>query len=226
MTLELRHRFFEAKPLLPRHSGTMTSVLVVEDDAFVRATVTTALRFHEFDVVSSVGNALDAMEEFRQQLPDVALLDLDLGQGPTGADLAVGMRRTKPDVGIVFLTSFEDPRLLDSRLTNMPERCGYVVKQSLEDTAFLAEAIHGCGDGGEVPRVSLTESQVDTLRLLAAGLSSAEIARLRVVELSSVEKAIRRTAEALGVQHDETTNQRVALAREYYRMAGLGRGTR
>jgi len=91
----------------------MRSVLVVEDDSFVRATVATALRFHEFDVVASVGNALEAMEEFRQHLPDVALLDLDLGQGPTGADLAVGMRRIQPEVGIVFLTSFEDPRLLD-----------------------------------------------------------------------------------------------------------------
>jgi len=206
------------------HSEGMTSVLVVEDDSFVRATVATALRFHAFAVVASVGSALEAMEKFREHLPDVALLDLDLGQGPTGADLAVGMRRTKPDVGIVFLTSFEDPRLLDSRLTNMPERCGYVVKQSLKDTEFLAEAIRGCGEGGAVPRVNLTESQAETLRLLAAGLSNAEIARLRVVEVSSVEKAIRRTAEALGVDHDETTNQRVALARAYYRMAGLGRG--
>jgi len=43
--------------------------------------------------------------------------------------LAVGMRRIEPDVGIVFLTSFEDPRLLDSRLTNMPEMrlCGEAV---------------------------------------------------------------------------------------------------
>ena len=155
----------------------MTSVLVVEDDSFVRATVATALRFHGIEVVASVGSALEAMEEFREHLPDVALLDLDLGQGPTGADLAVGMRRTKPDVGIVFLTSFEDPRLLDSRLTNMPERCGYVVKQSLKDTEFLAEAIRGCGEGGAVPRVNLTESQAETLRLLAAGLSNAEIGR-------------------------------------------------
>lgn len=202
----------------------MTSVLLVEDDSFVRATVMTALRFHDFDVVASVGSAVAAMDAFREKRPDVALLDLDLGGGPTGADLAVGMRRMKPDVGIVFLTSFEDPRLLDSRLTNMPDRCGYVVKQSLEDTEYLAEAIRGCGDPGEVPRVDLTESQVETLRLLAAGLSNAAIARLRVVELSAVEKSISRTAAALGIEHDETTNQRVALARAYYRMAGWGRG--
>ena len=34
----------------------MTSVLVVEDDSFVRATVTTALKFHGFDVVEGVGH--------------------------------------------------------------------------------------------------------------------------------------------------------------------------
>jgi len=203
----------------------MTSVLVVEDDSFVRATVTTALRFHGFDVVDSVGTSVEAMDAFREHLPDVALLDLDLGGGPTGADLAVGMRRLKPDLGIVFLTSFEDPRLLDSRLTNMPERCGYVVKQSLQDTEFLAAAIRGSDDPGEIPRVNLTESQAETLRLVAAGLSNAEIARIRVVEVSSVEKAIRRAANVLGIHADEAVNQRVALARAYYRMAGLGRGS-
>ena len=203
----------------------MTSVLVVEDDSFVRATVTTALKFHDFAVVDSVGTSLAAMDAFREHLPDVALVDLDLGGGPTGADLAVGMRRVKPDVGIVFLTSFEDPRLLDSRLTNMPERCGYVVKQSLQDTEFLAAAIRGSDEPGEIPRVSLTESQAETLRLVAAGLSNAEIARIRVVEVSAVEKAIRRAADVLGIESDGTVNQRVALARAYYRMAGLGRGS-
>lgn len=202
----------------------MTSVLVVEDDSFVRATVTTALRFHDFEVVDSVGSAVAAMDAFRISLPDVALLDLDLGGGPTGADIAVGMRRIKANVGIVFLTSFEDPRLLDSRLTNMPERCGYVVKQSLQDTEFLATAIRGCDEPGEIPRVKLTESQAETLRLLAAGLSNTEIARIRVVEVSAVEKAIRRAADVLGIASNETVNQRVALARAYYRMAGLGRG--
>lgn len=200
-------------------------MLVVEDDSFVRSTVTTALRFHNFDVVDSVGTSVAAMDAFREHRPDVALLDLDLGGGPTGADLAVGMRRISPEVGIVFLTSFEDPRLLDSRLTNMPQRCGYVVKQSLRDTAFLAAAIDGWYEPNDIPRVNLTESQVETLRLVAAGLSNAEIARVRVVELSSVEKAIRRAADALGIRADEAVNQRVALARAYYRMAGLGRGS-
>jgi len=203
----------------------VTSVLIVEDESFVRGTVTSALRFHEYDVVASVGSTAEAFEAFRLHLPDVVLLDLDLGAGPTGADIALGMRRVRPEVGIVFLTSFEDPRLLDSRLTDMPERCAYVVKQSLEDTAFLAAAIDGCDEGGQVPRVNLTVSQAETLRLLAAGLSNDEIARLRVVKVSAVEKTIRRIAETLHLGQVERTNQRVALAREYYRMAGFGHGT-
>lgn len=197
---------------------------MVEDDSFVRATVTTALKFHGFEVVASVGSAVAAMDAFRQHTPDVALLDLDLGGGPTGADLAVGMRRLDPVVGVVFLTSFEDPRLLDTRLAKLPQRCGYVVKQSLDDTELLAAAITACDEPSEIPRVDLSEAQVETLRLVAAGLSNAEIARVRVVEMSTVEKAIRRAADALGIHADEAVNQRVALARAYYRMAGVGRG--
>ena len=36
--------------------------------------------------------------------PDVAVLHLHLGAGPTGIDLAAGMRQRQPSVGLVLLT--------------------------------------------------------------------------------------------------------------------------
>ncbi|MGA0945803.1 MAG: hypothetical protein ACO3UW_08555, partial [Candidatus Nanopelagicales bacterium] len=70
--------------------------------------------------------------------PDVAVLHLHLGAGPTGIDLAAGMRQRQPSVGLVLLTSFTDPRLLRTSLDTIPAGMLYLVKQSIDDLSMLA----------------------------------------------------------------------------------------
>jgi len=200
------------------------SVLVVEDDNLVRAALSAGLAHHGFDV-TAVGDARSAMAAFDNAAPEVAVLDLHLGAGPTGIDLAAAMRQRVPDVGLVLLTSFTDPRLLRTSLVAMPQGMIYVVKQSVDDLSLLAAAIDAAPDTvtsqkTEIPRSPLTTAQADTLRLLAAGLSNSEIARIRVVTEATVEKTIARTAQALGIAYEEGVNQRVALARAYFALIG------
>jgi DNA-binding NarL/FixJ family response regulator len=204
-------------------------VLVVEDDDFARVTVAGALKSEGFDVVDSVAGVEAAIDLARVRELDVAVLDLDLGIGPTGIDLAYGLRKLQPAIGIVILTSFSDPRLLTSSLRQPPSSSVYVVKQSLTDIGLLSAAVEGCGNAA-IPDlkhadVPLTAPQIETLRLLAYGLSNAEIARVRVVTEKSVEQSIARAAKRLGIQTQGTGNQRVALAREYFRLTGAQRHT-
>lgn len=199
-------------------------VLLVEDDGFVRAALSTALAHHGYDV-TAVGDARAAMDAFQAQPPAVAVLDLHLGAGPTGLDLATRMRERAPELGVVLLTSFTDPRLLRASLDTLPHGTLYLVKQSVDDMALLVAAIESApsaarGAGTTCERSPLTSAQVDTLRLLAAGLSNAEIARVRVVTEPTVEKTIARTAHALGIAGSPGTNQRVALARAYFQLIG------
>lgn len=206
-------------------------VLLVEDDAFTRTTLTSALRHHGLDVIGSASNAEEAMGFVRPDAFECAVLDLDLGVGPTGIDVAHGLRRKLPELGIVMLTSFTDPRLLASSLTDLPLGSAYVVKQSLDQMAILVEAINGAVAmaGTGVPDVAvsgLTNAQVETLRLLACGLSNAEIARVRVVTEKSVEQGIARAAKRLGIETGNSVNQRVGLAREYFRLTGAARHAR
>lgn len=208
-----------------------TRVLLVEDEDFTRTTVAAALGAHGVEVVAAVGGAQEAVDAARSQAFDVAVLDLDLGPGPTGIDLAHGLRRARPELGIVMLTSFVDPRLLSSSLAELPSGSTYVVKQSLSSMEMLVSAIEGArllaGTGTPDSSVTgLTQSQVETLRLLACGLSNAEIARVRVVTEKSVEQAIARAAKRLGVTAASGTNQRVALAREYFAMTGAAKRAR
>ena len=203
-------------------------VLLVEDDDFTRVTVGAALEHLGCDAVHQAGTAVEAMDLARAKQLDCAVLDLDLGHGPTGIDLAFGMRRLHPTMGIVILTSFSDPRLLTSSVKQPPPGSTYVVKQSLTDIRFLSEAMHGAvlmagAQDVSSGKVDLTDAQVETLRLLAYGLSNSEIARVRVVTEKSVEQAISRAAKRLGIDTQSGINQRVALAREYFRMTGATR---
>ena len=67
-------------------------VVIVDNDAFTRTTLAAALSGNNFEVVAAIGKASQCLA-----LPDlntvhVALLDLDLGDGPTGLDLAKALR--------------------------------------------------------------------------------------------------------------------------------------
>lgn len=202
--------------------------LVVDDDDFTRVTLQAALQSEGFDVVAAVGTAEEAIAFIRSHQVDVATLDLDLGPGPTGIDVGFGMRRLRPEVGIVILTSFSDPRLLASSTRELPSGATYVVKQSLTHIGFLSEAIRGAVMT-EIPSepkassVPLSDAQIETLRLLAYGLSNDQIAEARFVSRKSVEQTIRRIVDALGVGKETGNNLRVALAREYFRLTGATR---
>lgn len=206
------------------------SVLLVEDEDFTRTTLASALTLHGIHVAASCRGAREAVNPEIVGQADVGVLDLDLGPGPTGIDLAHGLRRLNPSIGIVMLTSFADPRLLSSSLSDLPMGSVYVVKQSLASLDLLISAIEGSltmvGLGPDSTVTGLTDSQIDTLRLLAAGLSNAEIARMRVVTERTVEQSIARTAKRLGIPSTAGVNQRVALAREYFRLIGTSRYAR
>lgn len=198
-------------------------VMLVEDDDFTRVTLRAALEKYELQVVADASDAKRAIAKAVETRADVGVFDLDLGPGPTGMDVAHGVRKLMPGLGVVILTSYEDPRLLSASLAQLPTGAAYIVKQSLEDLGFLVEAIRGSVDthlAVRAPRVDLTDAQVETLRLLACGLTNSEIARVRVVEVKSVEQTISRTAKRLGIDGEGTLNQRVALARAYYTLVG------
>ena len=198
-------------------------VMLVEDDDFTRVTLRAALERYDIQVVAEASDAKNAIQQAVDSRAQVGIFDLDLGPGPTGIDVANGVRRLLPDFGVVILTSYEDPRLLSASLARVPRGAGYIVKQSLADLDFLVAAVVGTLYGRQetqAPRVDMTDAQIETLRLLACGLTNSEIARARVVEVKSVEQTISRTAKRLGIDADGTLNQRVALARAYYRLVG------
>lgn len=211
-------------------------IMVVEDNAFTRTTVCGALRDAGINVVADTGSAAEALELASRFAPHAAVLDLDLGEGPNGVDLAVALREALPAIGIVILTSFADPRLTGRNVDHLPGGSVYMVKSELSDARALARAIGNsirmASDEGLVqqpvlPRpkgstASLTDAQVEVARMVAEGLSNAEIAARRGVSATSVERLIMRVARELGIETTSASNRRVMIAREYLRQTGVG----
>lgn len=212
-------------------------VMVVEDNSLLRTSLSDALAGDDIDVVASCATASEAVEELRRVTIDVLVTDLDLGEGPDGITLAHVVRRMHPLAGVVILTGYRDPRLVAGKLTQVPPGSEYVVKESVSSMQSLRMAIDrsivraarvDAGLPGRSPDtgIDLTDPQVETMRLVAEGLSNAEIAERRCVTVGAVEVSISRIARALGIPHDRAHNQRVLITREYYRLTGGSPGTR
>ncbi len=79
-------------------------LLLVEDDPLVRDTVALMLEDEGFEVVEAA-NVQGALHLMRAGLETPLMVtDVDLGPGPSGADLADEMRRARPDLAIIFIT--------------------------------------------------------------------------------------------------------------------------
>lgn len=210
-----------------------TRVLLVDDDPFTRMMLSTTLNTLGYSVVGDAPSAASALRMARDLRPTVAVLDLDLGEGPTGIDVAHGLRNVNPEIGIVMLSTYEEPRLMGYNQPPLPEGSLYLVKKTVIDPAILDRAVMMSIDPmlrdgrinldftteSPVPP-KLTDLQIDIMRLVAAGHSNTEIARLRSLTVPSVEKAVARLIKQLDLQATPDKNQRVMIAQVYYRLTG------
>lgn len=202
-------------------------VLVVDDDSFTLTTVCATLEYLRFAVVGRATSAREAVRLQKSTGAHVALLDLDLGPGPTGIDLAHALRLAQPDLGIVLLSTYRDPRLVAPGTVAPPIGTGYLAKGDVTDAVQLRELISAVVRDPRRQRAwstaampELSELQIQVLRSLAAGSSTQAIAAERGVSTSAVEQTITRLYEAFDMPRDPDLNQRVRLARAYLELAG------
>ena len=184
-------------------------LILVEDDPFTRATLGDALAQHGFDIRARVGTAFDAIEAQRIHDPQVALLDLDLGVG-----------------------AYKAPRLINSNLPNLPQGSIFLNKLEINSTAKIAtqislailkplakRALPWVRSG---PLSTMPAAQIEIMKDIAAGLSTAEIARTRGVSEQAIDKSISRISKNLGIPKSADLNLRVQIVRAYFENKGQG----
>ena len=214
-------------------------VLVVVDDAFEMSTLVAALRLHEIDVIGEAKSESVGLNLLRRLQPDVILLDLNIA-GISAVKVAVNMRKVNQNIGIVILNSCSDLRLLGDSNDEVPAGTKILIKKSIVDFTVLCTAINESKvsavekhkvvwingntslqeQGVMALMAHLTNTQAEVLRLVADGMTNAQIGRTRYVSEKSVEQIISRVAQELHVQSDANMNMRVQLVGEYYRWLG------
>ena len=203
------------------------SVLIVDDDKFVRTSLDGALSNSGFEVLGSVSTAKEALINYAEAPSDVALLDLDLGIGPTGFDLAQALRKLNQQVGIIFLTSYQDPRFASIGGIKAPKGSRYLVKSEIENISQITSTVlqtkhRPFNDNvNHINRFEkLTDLQIDVWREVSAGLSSAEIANRRDISEKAVEAVLARIYTFLEIKKDKTNNPRIMLANSFKKFSG------
>lgn len=208
------------------------SILVVDDDPFTCAMLSGALTSFGAESVRTAKSVAEGLWVAAHTAPQVAVIDLDLGEGPTGIDLAYGLRKRLSGIGIVMLSTYEEPRLMGLNQPALPEGSIYLVKRSVSEADELCRAVamsikmaQGENiDGGKLPphlvRKDLSDQQIEIMRLIAAGHSNSEIARLRHLSISGVENAVTRLCKQLTLTSSSEKNQRVLIAQAYFQMTG------
>lgn len=205
----------------------LARVIVVEDDVFTRTTLASALAAHGVEVLLATDNAKAALDLIDKEKIDVALLDLDLGTGPTGIDIANAIRRKNENIGLIFLTSYSDPRLIGSNTPELPLGSRYLTKSEISNIQILINLIVQTKqyplaktNSFKAKKVDLTKQQIEIMRLIAAGFSSSKISEELEISEKTVESIISKINKNLGISKLDQKNIRVQLVNAYYSMTG------
>lgn len=205
----------------------LAKAILIDDDAFVRTTLKAGLAHYGIQVSDSFERASEAVNAIAESDADVAIVDLDLGPGPSGIDVCHILRKHKPNLGLILLTSYQDPRIFDPFSSSLPKGCRFISKSELTDFNSLVQKIISARKKPFHSKVenssdasTLTTTQLEVLKFVAQGLSTEEIAKIRKVSSKAIESSIAKIHKAAGLKKSKSMNQRVQLARFYFHLSG------
>jgi DNA-binding NarL/FixJ family response regulator len=188
------------------------------------------------EIVAVCEDGAALMDAVDRLLPAVVVTDVRMP--PTGDDegirIAAALRASHPEVGVVVLSQYLEPRYGIDLLADGAEGRAYLVKERIHDRAELVTAIEVVARGGSMidPRMvtmlmhpergrenstlsELTPRELDVLREMAQGKSNAAIADVLVLTKRAVEKHVGSIFLKLGLKDEELVSRRVAAVLAY-----------
>ena len=195
----------------------------------VSALLADSLSHEDFDI-RTAASAEEATTITRKFDPDIAILDINLGRGMNGIDLAYILSRRHPGIAILVLTQHPDLRTAGFEPNDLPAGCGFLRKQEVHSRNDILKAIDSLissdindprqdVDPGR-PLAQLTPTQIEVLRMVAQGYTNQEIARQRNTSTRAVEGVLNAVFLTLGIDNAHGINQRVEAVRIFITAAG------
>jgi DNA-binding NarL/FixJ family response regulator len=195
-------------------TGAPIRVVVADDQRVVRDGLTMLVGLIDgVDVVGTAGDGVEAVDLVKRERPDVVLMDLRMPR-MDGAEATRQIRSALPDTPVLVLTTYADDDSLFPALQAGAR--GYLTKDASAEEieqairALVAGQTHldpavqqrlvsavldtQRGATAEPPTRpdALTPREAEVLKLIAAGLSNAEIAETLVVSPATVKTHVNR----------------------------------
>mgnify|MGYP006054096559 FL=1 len=193
--------------------------LVVEDEVATRTLLAHALDGMGFDATQTQDRAR-ALELAARDQPDIIVLDLNLGQGPTGIDLIDPLLEAAPYCAILILTTFRSPQLAGAT-SQLPAAVSFLCKRDLTSIEILTTAVEAAMEQERLPSthpaqtIVISQSQSEVSRMMADGMSNAAIRVQRGCSIRAVERVVSRLFTSLGIESDDLSNMRARAIRMY-----------
>jgi DNA-binding NarL/FixJ family response regulator len=218
-------------------NGRPIRVVLADDSYLVREAITHVLETEPgFLLVATCEDGESLLAAVDAERPDVVLTDIRMP--PSGDDegitVANKLRVTHPDVGVVVVSQYANPRYGVALLEGGSERRAYLLKERLHDRGELVNALTAVVHGGSVvdskvvesliaaqardrnsPLAVLTPRELEILSEIAQGKSNQAIAEQLVLSKRAVEKHINAIFLKLDLTHDEDVSRRVKAALIY-----------
>jgi DNA-binding NarL/FixJ family response regulator len=198
-------------------------LVVVDDHALFRAGLVSLLTsIPEFEIVGEAGDGRQALAVVREEKPDVVLLDVNM---PVmgGVEMVEALQENDRPRILMLTISKHDEDLFGAIAAGAD---GYLLKNAEPDE--LRRAINQVADGKSVlspevtsrvlkavssshgipPDVALSKREMDVLKCLAKGMTSAQIAKNLFISENTVKTHVRHILEKL-----EASNRAEAVSR-------------
>jgi two-component system response regulator DevR len=196
-----------------------TRVFLLDDHELVRRGVREVLAAEEdFEVVGEAGTGEEALQRIAGSAADVAVLDVRLGDDPsgmTGVEVCREIRSRHPEIACVMLTSYADDEALFASI--MAGAAGYVLKQirgselvagirrvasggSLLDPAVTARVLARLRAPVTDPLAALSAQERRILEFIAEGMTNRQIGAEMFLAEKTVKNYVSHLLAKLGMQ--------------------------
>lgn len=190
-------------------------VLLADDHPIVMTGFAMSLSRMGMEVVGQAKSPAEAESLFESTRPDVAVLDIRFGAGLTGLDAARSLLQRFPDAKIVFLSQFDQDSLIKEtyRLGARafvtkdcdPADLASAVRHAHADKLYflpqIAERLANLSVRGDVsPQSQLDQRGLEIFKLMAEGLTNAEIAERLNLSTKTISNISQSIKEKLGVE--------------------------
>lgn len=187
-----------------------TRVLIVDDHPMVAEGIRSLLESYEdLEIVGTLGNGQDAVDQAARLSPDVILMDLNM-PGLSGLNATEMILEECPETRVVILSMHDSPEYISTALSHGAR--GYILKDvPTEEIHTAIETVMAGGEylctgakGSLQPKISdgretLTSREQTILLELAQGQSNKDVANTLNISVRTVETHRKNIKRKLGI---------------------------